>query len=137
MFSELGKLIYTKIDLITAPIFGVIIFYLIFIYSRFLLDTCYPIEEKYPGLFIVALLYIVSGMTLYAVKRYHYSGWSQKTLHKKLVFLELHTMFHYITYTGILLLFVVFLYEHRMIRDALFNKCAIHKPDALDTEAQL
>ena len=46
-------------------------------------------------------------------------------------------MFHYITYTGILLLFVVFLYEHRMIRDALFNKCAIHKPDALDTEAQL
>jgi hypothetical protein len=62
-------------------------------------NKCSTIDKKHPVLFIVSILYLLSGMILYAVKKYYYSGWSQKTQTKKFVYLELHTMFHYITYS--------------------------------------
>lgn len=123
MYSDIGKSLLTKIDLITAPIFGLIIIFLVIIYSKFLLNKCLSIDKKYPILFLVSILYLFSGMFLYAVKKYYYSGWSQKTLLKKIVYLELHTMFHYITYTGVLLMFILFLYEYEMIYTSIFNKC--------------
>ena len=124
MYSDIGKLMVSKIDLITAPIFGLILLFLVFIYSKFLLNKCLSVDKKYPVLFIVSIFYLLSGISLYAVKKYYYpDGWSQKTQLKKFIYLELHTMFHYITYTGVLLMFILFLYEYEMIYSSIFNKC--------------
>lgn len=123
MYSDISKLLLTKLDLITAPIFGLILVCLVFIYSIFLLNKCFPIDKKYPVLFILSILYLLIGITVYAVKKYYYYGWSKKTFLKKIVYLELHTMFHYITYTGVLLMFILFLYEYEMIYTSLFNNC--------------
>ena len=123
MYSDIGKLMISKIDLITAPIFGLIILYLFVIYSTFLLNKCSTIDKKQPVLFIVSILYLLSGIILFYVKRYYYSDWTHKTQTKKFVYLELHTMFHYITYTGVLLMFILFLFEYDIIYTSLFNNC--------------
>ena len=123
MYSDIGKLMVSKIDLITAPIFGLILLFLVFIYSKFLLNKCLSVDKKYPVLFIVSIFYLLLGITLFSVKNYYYNGWNKKTLLKKIVYMELHTMFHYITYTGILLMFILFLYEYEMIYSSIFNKC--------------
>ena len=124
MFSELREIYprILKLDLLTAPIFALIMILLVFIYGKFLVTKCEDTDEKYPILFSVSSLYLFIGVLVWILKRIFMKGYRKKGLIYKIKYLEAHTFFHYIAYTGVTMMLFLYLIENKLIYKTIFLK---------------
>ena len=97
-----------KIDyLITAPLSGFIILILSILYFYLLFNGLIE-QHNYLKLFMVALFYIIFGSLFYLGKRLKLKNYNKKNFLKKIKYLMSHTFFHYIAYTGVSLLVLIY-----------------------------
>ena len=114
--KKIGKIDY----IITAPIMGIVIFILSFLYFIFL-NTIPSNIKNYKDLYLVAMLYIISGSFIFIYKKIFYKGWSKKDIIKRIKYLYSHTFFHYISYTGISLITLIYYLNNNEIFNFYFN----------------
>ena len=119
-FKQIGKIDY----LITAPLIGVItltyyIIYTIFIFKK---DCNSDLENATIPIFYMSLFFSCLGILSYIIKKVRYGRNFKKvkSIEEKLRYLNMHTFFHYTTYTGISLLFLIFYIENKEIYNCLF-----------------
>ena len=128
MFRKNGRFLklISKIDyLVTAPLMAltsIFLFfnYIIYAYLRGGMD-CNPFVLS-NEVFGMAALYLVFTFFYYLIKRKIHWGYKHKNILKKVVFLVGHTFFHYIGYTGITLLILVYLLENKNMFNTYFLK---------------
>lgn len=110
-----------KVDTITAPIFGLIMAGLSILYGKFLYTKCRETDNKYPLMYFSAMIFMVIGTLVFALKRIFMKGFREKGLLYKIKYLESHTFFHYISYTGVMMMLYLFLFENKLIFKTLFT----------------
>jgi len=123
MFSDIREKYprILKIDLITAPIFGLILLGLTILYGRFLLGKCFESENKYPQMYISSVIFMSVGLLIWILKRIFMKGWKERGLLYKIKYLEAHTFFHYISYTGVMMMLFLIMFENKLIYETLFT----------------
>jgi hypothetical protein len=110
-----------KVDTITAPIFGLIMAGLSILYGKFLYTKCHEGENKYPLMYFSALIFMIIGTLVFVLKRIFMKGFREKGLLYKIKYLESHTFFHYISYTGVMMMLYLFMFENKLIFKTLFT----------------
>ena len=110
-----------RLDTITAPIFGLIMSALSLFYGKFLFTKCKDVDNKYPTLYYTAISFMTLGSTVFLLKRLFMKGFREKGLMYKIKYLESHTFFHYISYTGVMMMLFLFMFENELIFKTLFT----------------
>ena len=105
-----------KVDTITAPIFGLIMAGLSILYGKFLYTKCHEGENKYPLMYFSALIFMIIGTLVFVLKRIFMKGFREKGLLYKIKYLESHTFFHYISYTGVMMMLYLFMFENNITK---------------------
>ena len=110
-----------NVDTITAPVFGLIMTGLTILYGKFLLIKCHEGENKYPLMYFSAVIFMAVGTLVFILKRIFMKGFREKGLLYKIKYLESHTFFHYISYTGVMMMLFLFMFENKLIFKTLFT----------------
>ncbi len=110
-----------KLDYITAPIFGILMVVLTLLYGNFLFIKCHESDNKYPHMYIASMLFMVTGGLTWVFKRIFMKGYSRASLLHQIKYFESHTFFHYIVYTGVMMMLFLFMFENRLIYKTLFT----------------
>jgi len=110
-----------RVDTITAPIFGLIMVCLSLLYGKFLNMKCSESEKKYPIMYYSSLGFMIVGLLVFILKRIFMKGFRKKGLMYKITYLESHTFFHYISYTGVMMMLYLFMFENELIFKTLFT----------------
>jgi hypothetical protein len=110
-----------RLDTVTAPIFGLIMGALSIFYGKFLFTKCNEIDNKFPILYYTAIAFMIIGSLVFVLKRIFMKGFREKGLMYKIKYLESHTFFHYISYTGVMIMLFLFMFENKLIFKTLFT----------------
>lgn len=110
-----------KIDYITAPIFGIIMILLSLFYGKFLFMKCHESDNKYPHMYFASLIFMVAGGLTWVLKRIFMKGYARSNLLNQILYFESHTFFHYIVYTGVMMMLFLFMFENKLIYKTLFT----------------
>lgn len=123
ILMKIGQIDYK----ISAPLLTIILIALHTFYIIFLNTTCENENNdghKYENLYILTLITSSFGAIIFVVKRFLFSGYSRRTFLHKIKYLTGHTFFHYIAYTGISFLMILYYIENKNIYDTFFtDKC--------------
>ena len=63
---------------------------------------------------------IVGGLT-WVLKRIFMKGYARSNLLNQILYFESHTFFHYIVYTGVMIMLFLFMFENKLIYKTLFT----------------
>ena len=121
ILRKIAKLDY----ILTAPLFAAVMVFLFFVYIKFLSirsNIQCDMSNLNVEIFGVASVYLIFGFFFYIFKKFYQKGWKRGNIEKKIVYLMTHTFFHYIGYTGITLLLMVYLLDNRNIYETFFLK---------------
>jgi len=117
-----------KLDLYTAPFLFIILLVINVIYILFITSNCetHYSSKKFDTLYIISSGFSILGTISWITKRILYNGYTKKGLMHKLKWIQTHSFFHYVTYTGIMLFLSLYYVENRHIYKYLFlqkGKC--------------
>lgn len=129
ILRKLGSIDYKY----TAPFLGFILFILNISYIIYLLFDCrnddFPeIKFKYKSIYLISLLCTLVGSFTFIIKKYFgyrgYTSFRSNTFIHKIKYIASHTFFHYIGYTGISILMILYYLENNNIFNYYFkNDC--------------
>lgn len=113
---------------ITAPLLFTILVIMNFYYMKFLFSDCKFNNankySKYLNIYFLSLIISVFGSIIFFVERLLFKGYTRRSFLFKVNFLAGHTFFHYIAYTGISFILLLYYIENRSIFDLYFtDKC--------------
>tara|TARA_Y100000994_G_C15671213_1_gene433812 strand:+ start:442 stop:1083 length:642 start_codon:yes stop_codon:yes gene_type:complete len=126
------------LDQITAKIIGILLFILFIIYTLFVIHKNYNncknlihinTDNKCENIYIIGCIYIFIGVSIFIFK--HFFEFNQKTLKNRkltsinsvLLYTTTHTAFHYTSYIGIILIYVIYYIQLNDIYTVLIDKC--------------
>ena len=110
-----------KIDKVIAPFLGFIIILLNLLYIKYLYNSCdYTLKHITIPVYIISLIYSFIGLTSFIIRKKLLS--KSHNLYDTL-YIVAHTFFHYMTYSGMILLFLLYYIENQDIYSAIFNGC--------------
>lgn len=117
-----------KLDVYTAPLLFIILLTINIIYVSFIRSNCNTSRssKKIDPLYIISSGFSILGSISWITKRILYNGYTKKGLIHKLKWIQTHSFFHYVTYTGILLFLSLYYIENIKIYKYLFvnkEKC--------------
>ena len=72
-------------------------------------------------MYFSALIFMIIGTLVFVLKRIFMKGFREKGLLYKIKYLESHTFFHYISYTGVMMMLYLFMFENELIFKTLFT----------------
>ena len=124
MFSD--NILLRKIKKIdshfTAPVFGLVLLLLIIYYGQFLKHKKKENNNITFPIFIISISYICIGFIVYVIRKL-----SRNKIIKidrnmyKYIYMISHIFFHYMVYSGVILLFLLYYVENKDIYLTLFN----------------
>ena len=117
-----------KLDVYTAPFLFIILLIINIIYVSFIRSNCNTrySSKKIDPLYIISSGFSILGSISWITKRILYNGYTKKGLIYKLKWIQTHSFFHYVTYTGVLLFLSLYYIENIQIYKYLFvnkEKC--------------
>jgi len=117
-----------KLDVYTAPLLFIILLIINIIYVSFIRSNCNirHISKNIDPLYIISSGFSILGSISWITKRILYKGYTKKGLIYKLKWIQTHSFFHYVTYTGVLLFLSLYYIENIQIYKYLFvnkEKC--------------
>lgn len=119
MMQQIGN-----IDKKMAPFLGIIIVFLNLLYMKYLYDSCENINNDLKNItipiYIISLIYSSIGLLSFFIKKKFLP--KSHDLYESL-YITAHTFFHYMTYSGMILLFLLYYVENQDIYSAIFDKC--------------
>ena len=113
---------------ITAPLLFTILVIMNVYYIKFLNSDCdlnsEKCNEKYSYIYYLSLIISIIGTIIFLIKILLYRGYSRKSFIFKVKYIAGHTFFHYVAYTGISFILMLYYIENRNIFDLFFtDKC--------------
>tara|TARA_B000000565_G_C23761549_1_gene368583 strand:+ start:278 stop:640 length:363 start_codon:yes stop_codon:yes gene_type:complete len=96
---------------LTAPLLTIIVIILTIIYSQ---TNLLISNSKYYLIFIISIVFNLVGLSIYFSRRYLFLT-NIKNKRDNVLYLINHIFFHYITYTGILLIILLFYLDYEYI----------------------
>lgn len=117
-----------KLDEYLAPFLFIILLVINIIYASFIRSNCNirNSSKKIDPLYIISSGFSILGSISWITKRILYNGYTKKGLIHKLKWIQTHSFFHYVTYTGVLLFLSLYYIENIQIYKYLFvnkEKC--------------
>ena len=117
-----------KLDVYTSPFLFIILLVINIIYVSFIRSNCNirNSSKKIDPLYIISSGFSILGSIAWITKRILYNGYTKKGLIHKLKWIQTHSFFHYVTYTGVLLFLSLYYIENIQIYKYLFvnkEKC--------------
>ena len=118
MFSNLKNIKNIgKLDpLITAPSIAINIIILTIIYYIYIKD--YNCKAEYKLIFLISIILNISGLSVHFLRTILLP--CKKTLEEQIIYTIFHICFHYITYTGILLLIILYYLNYENIYKTIY-----------------
>lgn len=113
ILNKIGNIDYK----FTAPFIAFIILILTIIYSIFIKDTQYTCN-KYYTIFVISIIFNLFGLSIYFLRKCVLPR--KITNQEKILYTLIHTCFHYITYTGILLLIFLHYLNYEYIYKTIY-----------------
>ena len=109
----------------TAPLIGVIIFILNIIYIQYLISPCNHAQEQFKKItfpiYIISVILSVIGIIAFIIRRKLVKKGTAYSSSKDIsLYITGHTLFHYMIYTGAMLLFLLFYIENKAIFLSIF-----------------
>ena len=118
---ELSFYIDTQISAPLLVIIVTILFIFYFVYINHISLIKNETKKKTLPVFITGMLYSLCGVIIYAYKHYKYPEWDTDD-YIICRYSGLHTLFHYMSYSGAILLFALYYLENKSIFKALFEE---------------
>ncbi len=112
IFKKIGSLDYK----LTAPLLTTIVIILTIIYSQ---TNILLTNNKYNLVFIISIIFNLVGLSIYFTRRYLFLP-NITNKRDNILYLINHIFFHYITYTGILLIIVLFYLDYEYIYRTIY-----------------
>ena len=111
-----------QLDKITAKIFFILLIALNIIYISFINSQCLHDKkyEKITLIYIISCFFSILGVISWLLKQFFYKGYTTRGLMYKLKWIQTHSFFHYVTYTGVTLFFILYYFENKNIYDYIF-----------------
>ena len=122
MFSDYTSIIeFGNIDYkITAPLITFTILVLVLIYSIYnYYCTNHKQRHIYNPIFITGITLCILGFLVYLYRRNRLPN--RTTAEAKYIYIILHILFHYLTYTGILLIILLYYFQYENIYKVMFE----------------
>ena len=109
----------------TAPLLFTILVLMNIFYIKFLNTDCkfnnVKCTRKYSDIYYLSLIISIIGTIIFFIKKLLYRGYSKRSFLFKVKYLTGHTFFHYVAYTGISFILMLYYIENRNIFDLFFT----------------
>ena len=121
LMKKIGAIDYK----ITAPLFTVVvipILNIVYIWFMFKHNTSDPCTKSAHLIFIGALIFQIIGIISYVLKHYiYYPSYNRGGFYKKIKYAYSHTLFHYVSYTGVSMLLAAYYINNQPIYNTIIN----------------